>query len=283
MFTDVHCHPFNLNRAVNGAEEERRRLGIVCAASATDAEEFACNEELARAAKAENAPPLLPCFAVHPQLPAFRRGAEDAGGKAREGLALLESLARERRLAAVGETGFDLFNGSFRETEAIQDELFAAHLETALRHGLPLVLHVRRAMHKVFAHAHALAKCRAVIFHSWPGTAGEGEALLRRGINAFFSFGTTILLNHRETMRCCASFPLSRILTETDAPYQPLRGRKYSSWADLPRVLEAAAALRRKAGAACSSVGELETAVETNFRAALGTLDWNLPAILQRQ
>ena len=272
MFTDAHCHPFDLNRALNGAEEERRRLGIVCVASATDMEEFAYNEELARMAKAENAPPLLPCFAVHPQLPASRRGA-DTDRKAQDGLALLESLAREGRLAAVGETGFDLFNGAFRETEAIQDELFATHLETALSHGLPLVLHVRKAMHKVFARTRALAKCRTVIFHSWPGTAGEGQALLRRGVNAFFSFGAAILLNHRETMRCCAVFSPSRILSETDAPYQPLRGRKYSSWEDLPRVLEAAAALRRNAGAAASSVEELETAVETNFRAAFGRLE----------
>ncbi|MDR2435077.1 MAG: TatD family hydrolase [Treponema sp.] len=273
MFTDAHCHPFDLKRAINGAVEARRRLGIMCAASATGAEEFAYNEELARTAKAEGAPPLLPCFAVHPQLPASLPGAGDAGGRVRDGLALLESFACEGRLAAVGETGFDLFNGAFRETEAVQDELFAAHLETALRHKLPLVLHVRRAMHKVFAHARTLAKCKAVIFHSWPGTVGEGEALLRRKVNAFFSFGTAILLNHRETMRCCAAFPLSRILTETDAPYQPLRGARHSTWEDLPRVLQAAAALRRNAGAAGSSAGELETAVENNFRAAFGPFE----------
>ncbi|MDR1575758.1 MAG: TatD family hydrolase [Treponema sp.] len=270
MFTDAHCHPFDLKQSINGAEEARRRLGIMCAASATDAEEFAYNEELARTAKAEGAPPLLPCFAVHPQLASLSGGAD---GRARDGLALLERFAREGRLAAVGETGFDLFNGAFRETEAVQDELFAAHLETALRYNLPLVLHVRRAMHKVFARARTLAKCKAVIFHSWPGTAGEGEALLRRDVNAFFSFGTAILLNHRETMRCCAAFPLSRILTETDAPYQPLRGERRTTWEDLPRVLQAAAALRRNAGAAGSSAGELETAVEHNFRAAFGSFE----------
>ncbi|MDR1252953.1 MAG: TatD family hydrolase [Treponema sp.] len=268
MLTDAHCHPFDLSRVLNGAEEERRRRGVMCAASATELEEFAYNEELARRAKAEGSPPLLPCFAVHPQLPAARN--RNTGDKPEAGLLLLETLAREGRLAAVGETGFDLFNSAFRETEAIQDKLFAAQVETALCYGLPLVLHIRKAMHKVFAYSRTLTKCKAVIFHSWPGTLGEGEALLKRGVNAFFSFGNGILLNHREAMRCCAAFPLSRLLIETDAPYQPPRGREHSAWEDLPGILAAATALRREAGTAGSLVNELETAVESNFRSAFG-------------
>jgi TatD DNase family protein len=102
-----------------------------------------------------------------------------------------------------------------------------------------------------------------VIFHSWPGTAGEGEALLRRGLNVFFSFGTTVLRNHREAIRCCAAFPADRILSETDAPFQPLRGRACSTWADLPAILGAMAELRGGAAPA-----ELEPVIEKNFRRA---------------
>ncbi|MDR1586587.1 MAG: TatD family hydrolase, partial [Treponema sp.] len=191
MLCDAHCHPFDLDRIFPGAGEERRRLGVFCAASATGLEEFEYNERLAGAAEA---PPLLLCYAVHPQLPAaLSLAPSDARGSLDESLGALDTLAREGRLDAVGEAGFDLYNAAFRETEKTQDELFTLHLETALRYGLPLVLHARRAMHKVFARAAELKKCRAVIFHSWPGTAGEGEALLRRGLNVFFSFGTTVL------------------------------------------------------------------------------------------
>jgi TatD DNase family protein len=286
MLTDAHCHPFDLKQVFPVAEEERRRLNLMCAASASDGEECAYNEDLARQAAADGAAPMLPCFAIHPQLPAADkdkpRTAEPGNSVLRGGLETLEILAGQRKLAAVGETGFDLFNTAYRETEKIQEELFAAHLEIALRYELPLVLHVRRAMHKIFAHAKTLQKCRAVIFHSWPGTAGEGEALLKRGVNAFFSFGTTILLNHREAMRCCAVFPAARLLTETDAPYQPLRGKAYSRWEDIPLILEAAAALRReaspesagaqKAGGEGINAGELETIITSNFRAAFGLL-----------
>jgi TatD DNase family protein len=182
-------------------------------------------------------------------------------------LALLDTLAAQGRLAAVGETGVDLYNAAYRETEAVQDELFAAHIEIALRYDLPLILHTRRAMHTIFALTAALKKCRALVFHSWPGTAGEGTALLKRGLNAYFSFGAAVRLNHREAMRCCAHFPADRLLTETDAPYQPLRGREFSRWADLPDTLDAVCALRREAGAGCSNAAELEKTIEANFHA----------------
>jgi TatD DNase family protein len=258
MLTDAHCHPFNLAEHFPAAEDQRRQLGVMCAASATTREEFTYCEQL------DKTLPLLPCFAVHPQMPVAMHNA------VQDSLAALETLAAEGRLAAVGETGFDLYDAAFRETEKIQDELFAAHLETALRYNLPLVLHARRAMHKIFAHSGKLKKCRSVIFHSWPGTAGEGEALLRRGINVFFSFGNTLMLNHREAMRCCALFPRERLLTETDAPFQPLRGKDFSCYADLRLILETMTALRAETASSEENVHLMESSIESNFRGAFG-------------
>ena len=270
MLTDAHCHPADLAERFPAAENERRRLRVICAASASTPAEFEYCERLSRQAEADA--PVLPCFAVHPQLPVTESGWQDS-------LAALETLAAQGRLAAVGETGFDLYNAEFRSTEKKQEELFDTHLETALRHNLPLVIHVRRAMHKIFARATELKKCRAVIFHSWPGTEGEGEALLRRGINAFFSFGTTIMLNHREAMRCCAVFPVERLLTETDSPYQPLRGMKFSSYAGIGDILETAAALRRRAGKENLSAEEMEKTIEINFRSAFGIMKSDAPPL----
>jgi len=259
MLTDAHCHPADLAERFPAAEEQRRQLGVMCAASATTEEEFAYCERLSRDVRDANAAPLLPCFTIHPQMPTV---AKEEIKKKNEKIALLETLAAEGRLAAIGETGFDLFNSEYRETEKIQEELFAAHVEVALRHGLPLVIHARRAMHKIFAHSSELKKCKAVVFHSWSGAAGEGESLLKRGINAYFSLGNTIMLNHRAAIRCCALFPADRLLTETDAPYQPPRGEAFSSYANIPRILETAAALREG-----TTAEELETIIERNFRA----------------
>ncbi|MDR0628437.1 MAG: TatD family hydrolase [Treponema sp.] len=170
----------------------------------------------------------------------------------------------------IGETGFDLYNHAFRDTEAIQDELFKVHLELALSRQLPLVLHVRKAMHKVFAYKQALKKLPQVIFHAYSGTLGEGEALLRQGINGYFSFGTSLVGGRKETIRSCAGLPLNRLLLETDTPYQPLRGCAFSRWQDLPVILQAVSRLRGDFGH--SGADTLESLIEANFYQAYGSL-----------
>ncbi|MCL2244683.1 MAG: TatD family hydrolase [Treponema sp.] len=263
MLVDAHCHPYDLARAFPEAENERRHLGVLAAASACGEEEFSHNETLARNARRDNAVSLLPCFAVHPQQFAVNKKqlSRNSGH-----LIMLDKLASEGRIKAVGECGFDLFNAAFRETETLQDDSFAAHLEIALRYDLPVILHVRRAMHKIFSVINILSRCKAVIFHSWPGTSEEGRALLQRGVNAYFSFGNIIRLNHKHAIRSCALLPVQRLLTETDAPYQPPRGENYSRWSNLPLILEAASVIRNEAGAGIQA-NELETQIENNFRA----------------
>jgi TatD DNase family protein len=265
MASDAHAHPGDLLERFPGAEEERRRLGAACAAAAWNLRDFGRHEELARKARACGAAPLALCFAVHPQLPAVLAGrGEDGQAGAWRHAADLEKLAAEGRIQAVGETGFDLFSQEYRNTGDLQEELFRAHLEIAERYGLPVVLHIRRAMHKVFAHAGVLKKLPAVAFHSYSGTAAEGEALLKRGINARFSFGAAILLNHKTAMEACARLPRDRLLLETDAPYQPLRGVLFSRWADLPAILTGAAGIRGE------DAGELEAAIDGNWQEVFG-------------
>ena len=256
---DAHCHPWDLLEYLPGAEDERRETGTAVAASSWNMDQFAYNEGLAKKALMDGSPPLFCCFALHPQLSA------DGNFPFREGLELLESLAAEGRLDAVGETGFDLYDEEYRAGEKIQDEIFIRHLDAALRYGLPVVLHVRRAMHKIFPFTGELKKLPAVIFHSWPGTSGEGEALLRRGINAFFSFGSTVVKNHRKAMASAAILPAERILLETDAPYQPLRGKAFSSWCDLDAICLGIANLRKEVGSPCSGFEELKEQTSANF------------------
>ena len=256
---DAHCHPWDLLKYLDNAEDERRETHTAAAASSWNLDQFAYNESLAKKALKDGGPPLFCCFALHPQLSA------DRDFRFSQGLELLQSLGEEGRLDAVGETGFDLYGEEYRAGEKTQDEIFAHHLNTALRYGLPMVLHVRKAMHKIFPFAGALKKLPAVIFHSWPGTRGEGEALLRRGVNAFFSFGTTVMKNHRNAMACAALFPVDRILLETDAPYQPLRGKAFSSWRDLDAICLGIASLRKEASSPCSSPEGLEEQASVNF------------------
>ena len=264
--TDAHCHPWDLGEYLKDAEGERRETGTTIAASSWNREQFECHEGLAKKASLDGAPQVFCCFALHPQL------SENGDFSFTDGIELLQSLGAEGRLDAVGETGFDLFNEGYRAGEKIQDEMFISHLETALKHSLPLVLHLRRAMHKIFPFTKELKKLPTVVFHSWPGTRGEGEALLRRGVNAFFSFGSAVSKNHREAMASAAFFPAERILLETDAPYQPLRGRAFSSWRDLDAICSCIAALREEAGSPCAAKEELEETTTANFFRAFSPL-----------
>jgi TatD DNase family protein len=267
--SDAHAHPRNLLEFLPNAEEERRRLGVACAASAWNLPEFEYHEGLARAALADGAAPIIPCFAVHPQLTAADRDPATRH-LIGESLATLEALAAEGRVRAVGETGFDLYNNTFRQTEPLQEELFRRHLEIALAAGLPMVLHIRRAMHKVFAYSRELKKLPAVVFHSYSGTLAEGRSLLNRGINAYFSFGSPIILNHKIAMDAAAHLPADHLLLETDAPFQPLRGAPFSRWSDLGAILRGLASLRRAAGSDGGDEAALAVWIDGNFGRVFG-------------
>lgn len=264
MASDAHAHPFDLAALHPGAEAERRKLAIACAASAWNEAELRFHQGLASAAAADGAAPLVLCFGAHPQLP------RSDGKAALLAAELLDELAATRRIAAVGEIGFDYFDESWRATEAAQRALFEAQLETARRFGLPCVLHLRRAMHEAFAYAKELSALPAVIFHSYSGTLREARDIVKRGVNAFFSFGAPIARNHKRAMEACAGVEAERLLFETDAPYQKPRGRAYSTWADLADIIRAAAALRSAAGMSPEEPRELEAASDDNFRRAYG-------------
>ena len=269
MLTDAHCHPLDLIRVFPEAEKERKELGVLAAASTCDLEEFLYHEEIARSSASEKSAPLLCCFGVHPQLPGERaKNSKPFTEKdLNKSMDILHKLCAEDRAGAIGECGFDLYKDEYKETEAIQDKIFALHIEAAIKFNLPVVIHAHRAMHKIFLYSNQLSKCKAVIFHTWPGTLDEAKSLLRQKINAYFSFGNVIMLNHKQAIKCCALLPNERLLTETDAPYAPRRGENFSSWTDLPLILETVSNLRNEAG--CKITGkELENQIDMNFMRA---------------
>jgi len=265
--TDAHCHPWDLLDYEKNAEEKRQETGTAAAASAWNWEQFEYNEDLSKKALKDSAPPLFLCFALHPQLSGEKKYTTYT---MQRGIELLFSLAVESRLDAVGETGFDLYEDKFKAAESIQDEMFVSHLDVALHWELPMILHLRRSMHKIFPFAQKLKKLPAVVFHSWPGTKDEAEAMLKKGINAYFSFGTAVLKNHKEAIASASILPADRILLETDAPYQPLRGKEFSTWRDLSQICACIAGLRKEAGSPCVSPEELEAQTTENFYSVFG-------------
>ncbi|MFQ3548060.1 MAG: TatD family hydrolase [Termitinemataceae bacterium] len=264
MPSDAHCHPYDLLAYEADAETIRRNTNTAIAASAWNTEEYQYHAQLARAASVDGAPPVRLCFGIHPQLP---RQAPEAIGISRQ---TLETLCMQKQIDAIGEIGFDLYDEGYRSTEQLQEELFEFQLALALTKDLPVVLHVRRAMHKVFAYSQTLRRLKAVVFHSYSGTLEEAKALLKRGISAWFSFGSPIMLNHKTAINACARLPVDRLLFETDAPYQPLRGKQYTEYQDLPSVIRAAAEIRSRVGSEGGSYEALIDRTDANFYEVFG-------------
>jgi TatD DNase family protein len=182
----------------------------------------------------------------------------------------LAELAAAGRIDVVGEAGFDFFGDRpdrvrGAETEASQRRAFEFQLELAIDRGLPLLLHVRKGMDLVFGYSKRLKLLPAAIFHSWSGTPGEAEAFLRRGIRAYFSFGSTVLNGHKRAIESLRTIPDSAILSETDAPWQPPKGSPFCRFEDIGRVIAGMATIRQ------TGVEPLMVLIEHNWDSIFGT------------
>lgn len=246
MYSDAHIHLFD---TFNETGETPYPLpGSVMCASAHAEAEFAWQESFGRVWPGQ----VRLSFGIHPQEPNLVR------------LDFLEQLAGEGRISAVGECGFDLFTEGYRETLDAQIRAWDAQLSIAREARLPLVVHCRKAIDRIFADTQRLKGLTAVIFHGWPGSVRDAESLLERGINAYFSVGKGLLRGNRALRESVQSLPLDRLLTETDAPWMTLKGERASIPADIRAVTAEAASIRE------IDKNAFEAAVYANFIAAFG-------------
>ncbi len=246
MHSDAHIHLYDLFNATG--ELPVPLPGSTVVASSHAEREFEWQESFATAWRGQ----ILLSFGIHPQEPSLAR------------LPFLERLVSEQRIVAIGECGFDLFDGKFRAMLDDQLRAWDAELSIARDAGLPLVVHCRKALDRVFADAKRLKEASAVVFHGWPGSAREARSLVDRGINAYFSCGKGLLRGDRSLRETAATMDLGRILTETDAPWMTLKGESVSTPADIRAVTAELASIR--------GIGreETEVAVYGNFMAVFG-------------
>ena len=200
---------------------------VQCSSCHTE-EDFLFVESLAR----QHPKKVVLSFGIHPQNPDVSL------------FPLLEKLAAEHRLGAVGEAGFDFFTPELTATREKQQEVWQLQLELAQRYQLPLVIHCRRAMDKIFLYCKDLKKLPAVVFHAFPGSRQEAENLLRRGVEGYFSFGKELLRGRKNSICCVQALPLNCLLAETDAPYQRLRNQEASEPQEIRLVYQQFAEIR---------------------------------------
>ena len=160
--------------------------------------------------------------------------------EAKHGTGGIEELLGSDRVVAVGECGLD-YHYNYSPLDD-QQAVFAAQIEMARRHRLPLVIHTREAWDDTFAILDEGGVPERTVFHCFTGGADQARAALDRG--AYLSFSGIVSFPSADDVRDAAELcPLDRLLVETDSPYLapvPRRGRPNTP-ANLPLVGEALA------------------------------------------
>lgn len=177
-------------------------------------------------------------------------------------ISFLKSLAENHEIAAIGECGFDYFTPELKKSSEWQENIFSIQLELALEYKLPLVLHLRKSINKVFEYSGKLKKLPAVIFHSFSGSVHDALSILNHGINGYFSFGKPLLNGKKSAVQCVGELSLDHLLLETDAPFQTLKNEKETFPEDICRVYEKASEIRNV------ELSEIAFRIEANFRKA---------------
>lgn len=167
-------------------------------------------------------PRLLAAVALHPnEAPEL-----DAAGELDAAIAIIDELAAQPRVRAIGETGLDYFRTGEEGRDA-QHRAFEAHLDIAKRHGIALQIHDRDAHDDVVATLRRVGAPERTVFHCFSG----GEELARTAAEAgwYCSFAGNVTFKNAENLReALRVLPRELLLVETDAPYLtpvPLRGR----------------------------------------------------------
>ena len=180
------------------------------------------------AALAAQEPSVLAAVALHPnEAPGYA-----AAGTLDEALGVIDELAAQPRVRAIGETGLDFFRTEGADALRAQAASFEAHIAMAKRHGIAMQIHDRDAHDAVVETLLRVGAPEMTVFHCFSGD--EDLAKLANEHGWYLSFaGTVTFKNAANVQRALDVVDHSRILVETDAPFLtpvPLRGRPNSPY-----------------------------------------------------
>ncbi len=183
-------------------------------------------------------PRMLAAVAIHPnEAPAL-----DAAGTLDDALAVINELAGQPRVVAVGETGLDFFRTG-EEGRAAQFRSFEAHIRIAKENNLALQIHDRNAHEAVIETLLKVGAPERTVFHCFSGDADMARLCADHGW--YMSFAGNVTFKNASMLRDALFVaPRNLLLVETDAPFLtplPYRGRPNAPYL-LPNTLRGMAA-----------------------------------------
>lgn len=218
---DNHCHLEIEDGEGMSLDEQLLRAGEVGVAGVVQAGGDIDSSRWSAWAAASH-PRVLAAVAIHPnEAPAY---AEQ--GMLDEAIAVIDELAAQPRVRAIGETGLDFFRTEGEGLPA-QFESFEAHIALAKKHGIAMQIHDRDAHEAVLETLERVGAPERTVFHCFSGDADMARIAADRGY--WLSFAGNVTFKNAQNLRdALAVTPRERILVETDAPFltpTPLRGR----------------------------------------------------------
>ena len=159
-------------------------------------------------------------------------------------LKVIEELAANPRVRAIGETGLDFF----RTAEDLQEKQkysFRRHIKIAKDHNKALVIHDRDAHRAVLDLLIEEGAPDNTIFHCYSGDAAMAKECISNKYILSFA-GTVTFKNAPELREAVALVPIELLLVETDSPFlspMPNRGA-LNTPAQIPNTLRAIADVR---------------------------------------
>lgn len=264
---DTHCHldAPEFSADTDLVRERARSAGVsCCVVPAVEAGNFDAVRALAHRHGDVYALGIHPLYTPH---------AREADVAALD--AALAQHASDPRLVAVGEIGLDGFVPGL--DWARQEWFYREQLRLARRHGLPVILHVRRSADALLRHLRELPVAGGIA-HAFNGSQQQAHAFVDMGFR--LGFGGAVTFDRALQLRRLATgLPLSALVLETDAPDIPPhwlyrtaqqraegqpQGRNEPG--ELPRIAQVVAEMRG------IPMDELREATTANARKALPRL-----------
>ena len=185
---------------------------------------------------AERFPFVYAAVGVHPE--------ECADWTAEHDIPVLEALAQNPKVLAIGEIGLD-YHWPENPPRELQQQVFHAPLDLAEKLNLPVIVHDRDAHHDCLEIVRAHPNVTGV-YHCYSGGVEDAKTLMKLGWMISFT-GSITFKNARRALEVIDLLPLDRMMIETDSPYmspEPFRGRRNDSG----RVHLVAEAIARRKG-----------------------------------
>ena len=131
---------------------------------------------------------------------------------------LLADALVQHQAIAVGECGLDFSTDELITQKARQLMVFEAQVELAESLNLPLIIHSYKAVDQVLKILRRYPTVRGV-FHSFNGSLQQLEQIIDLGY--YIGMGGAVTYDRAKRMQQnLLQIPLSRLLLETDGPYQ---------------------------------------------------------------